>query len=72
MEGTCQRFYIFNWEEDQTLDELHAKTLANYSDKDDWNYFGIRLLREAQRDGPKVDSKILKMQKDLTEVQRER
>ena len=72
MESTCHRFFIFNWEEFQTLDELHKKTLANYSDKNDWNYFGSRLLREAQRDGPKTVSKILQMQKDLTEVQRER
>lgn len=70
MESTCHRFFIFNWKANQTLEELHKKTLANYSDKDDWNYFGSRLLREAQRDGPDVDLKILQMQKDLRVVQK--
>jgi len=71
MESTCQRFFIFDWKSKKTLDELYETTMANYSDKDDWNYFGSRLLREAQRDGPQVAPKILQMQKDLTRRQRE-
>ena len=69
MEAACQRFFKFDWKEDRTIEELHKEAMANYSDKDDWNYFQIMLLREAQRDGPQVSPSILSMQRDLCELQ---
>ena len=44
--------------------------MANFGSRNDRNLFGSWLLREAQRDGPDVDPKILQLQEKLRVVQK--
>ena len=70
MVGIAQRFFVFNSPSQEKFDELQERALANFGSRNDRNLFGSWLLREAQRDGPDVDPKILQLQEKLRVVQK--
>ena len=70
MVGIAQRFFVFDSPPQKKFDELQERALANFGSRNDRNLFGSWLLREAQRDGPDVDPKILQLQEKLRVVQK--
>lgn len=64
-EAASHRLFDFNMTEFGRLDDIADRAFGPNTNQDKRHYLGLRLLKEAYRDGPDVRPKILEYQKKL-------